>query len=208
MTATPERGDNFDIFKSFDYNIAYEIRLHKALDENMLSPFHYFGVTDITVNGELLEENSSFKLLTSNERVNRIIEKATLFGCDNGIVRGLVFCSSVDECIALSNEFNNRGYKTVALTGVNSEEERAHAINRIESNEPTEKLDYIFTRDIFNEGIDIPSINQIIMLRPTQSAIVFVQQLGRGLRKNGNKEYLTVIGFIGNYNNSYLVPIA
>ncbi len=208
MTATPERGDNFDIFKSFDYNIAYEIRLHRALEENMLCSFHYYGVTDITVNGEVLEENADFKLLTSDERVERIIEKATFYGCDNGKVRGLIFCSSVEECIELSKEFNQRGYKTVALTGSNSEDERSNAINRLESDSPTEKLDYIFTRDIFNEGIDIPSVNQIIMLRPTQSAIVFVQQLGRGLRKNNNKEYLTVIDFIGNYANSFLVPIA
>lgn len=208
MTATPERTDNFDIFQSFDYNIAYEIRLHRALEEDMLASFHYYGVTDITVNGQILEENADFNLLTSNERVNRIIEKARLYGCDNGKVRGLIFCSSVAECVELSKEFNQRNYKTVALTGSNSEEERSEAINRLESDSITEKLDYIFTRDIFNEGIDIPSVNQIIMLRPTQSAIVFVQQLGRGLRKNNNKEYLTVIDFIGNYSNSFLVPIA
>ncbi|WP_284652474.1 DUF3427 domain-containing protein [Flavobacterium terrisoli] len=208
MTATPERGDNFDIFKSFDYNIAYEIRLHKALEEDMLSPFHYYGITDITVNGKVLEENADFRLLTSIERVERIIEKAKLYNCDNGKVRGLIFCSSVDECKQLSNEFNKRNYKTVALTGDNSDEERSEAIRRLETDSEIEKLDYIFTRDIFNEGIDIPCVNQIIMLRPTQSAIVFVQQLGRGLRKNANKEYLTVIDFIGNYANSFLVPIA
>ena len=91
MTATPERGDNFDIFNSFDYNIAYEIRLHKALEEEMLSPFHYFGVTDITVNGEVLEEKADFNLLTSDERVNRIIENAKLYNCDTGVIRGLIF---------------------------------------------------------------------------------------------------------------------
>lgn len=208
MTATPERGDNFDVFKSFDYNIAYEIRLHKALEEEMLSPFHYYGVTDITVDGQILEEKADFNLLTSNERVDRIIETAKRYGCDSGEIRGLIFCSRVEECIQLSNEFNQRGLKTIALTGDNSEEERSNAINRLESDSISEKLDYIFTRDIFNEGIDIPSVNQIIMLRPTQSAIVFVQQLGRGLRKTNNKEYLTVIDFIGNYTNSFLVPIA
>jgi superfamily II DNA or RNA helicase len=208
MTATPERGDNFDIFQSFDYNIAYEIRLHKALEEEMLSPFHYYGVTDITVDGKVLEENADFNLLTSNERVERIIETAKIYGCDSGVIRGLVFCSRVEECIQLSNIFNERGFKTLALTGDSSEEQRSNAINRLESDSISEKLDYIFTRDIFNEGIDIPSVNQIIMLRPTQSAIVFVQQLGRGLRKTNNKEYLTVIDFIGNYTNSFLVPIA
>ena len=208
MTATPERTDGFDIFKLYEYTIAYEIRLHNALTEKMLSPFHYFGVTDISVNGDLLEENASFNLLTSSERVDRIIEKAKFYGCDDGVVRGLVFCSKIDECKSLSEKFNNLGYNTIALTGENSEEERSNAITRLELDDLTTKLDYIFTVDIFNEGIDIPRVNQLIMLRPTQSAIVFVQQLGRGLRKDDDKDYLTVIDFIGNYNNSYLIPIA
>ncbi len=208
MTATPERGDNFDIFKSFDYNIAYEIRLNRALDEDMLSPFHYYGVTDINVNGNVLEENADFRLLTSNERINHIIEKSKIYGCDSGVIRGLVFCSRVDECRELAEAFNKRGLKSIALTGDDSEDKRNEAISRLESNDPLQKIDYIFTRDIFNEGIDIPSINQVIMLRPTQSAIVFVQQLGRGLRKAEDKEYLTVIDFIGNYSNSFLIPIA
>lgn len=208
MTATPERGDSFDIFKSFDYNIAYEIRLNKALDENMLSPFHYFGVADITVDGKILDEKADFNLLTSDERIRQIIEKSKLYGSDSGIVRGLVFCSRVDECKELAKAFTKRGLKSVALTGEDSEEKRNEAIALLESNDFTQKIDYIFTRDIFNEGIDIPSINQVIMLRPTESAIVFVQQLGRGLRKAENKEYLTVIDFIGNYSNSFLIPIA
>ena len=208
MTATPERTDGLDVFNLFDYNIAYEIRLHKAMDEDMLSPFHYYGVTDITVNGNLLDDNSDFTLLTSPERIRRIIEKVRLYGSDNGEVRGLVFCSRVDECKELSNGFNHKNFKTVVLSGESSEIERANAINRLESNNPDEKLDYIFTVDIFNEGIDIPRINQVVMLRPTQSAIIFIQQLGRGLRKTDKKEYLTVIDFIGNYSNNYLVPIA
>jgi superfamily II DNA or RNA helicase len=208
MTATPERTDGYDIFDLFDHNIAYEIRLHRALEEEMLSPFHYYGVTDISVDGSILEEKADFRLLTANERINRIIEKAELYGCDDGKVRGLVFCSKVEECLELSNAFNQRGYRTIALSGDNSEEERAEAIERLESDNVEVTLDYIFTRDIFNEGIDIPKVNQVIMLRPTQSAIVFVQQLGRGLRKTQGKEYLTVIDFIGNYSNNYLVPIA
>lgn len=208
MTATPERTDGLDVFKLFEYNIAYEIRLHRALDEDMLSPFHYFGVTDFSIDGQVIEDKSDFNLLTAEERVKRIIETAELYGCDDGNVRGLIFCSRKEEAHALSKEFNNRQYQTQALTGDDNEEKRADAIRRLESDQKSEKLDYIFTVDIFNEGIDIPRINQIIMLRPTQSAIIFVQQLGRGLRKVINKEYLTVIDFIGNYNNNYLVPIA
>ncbi|WP_207641219.1 DUF3427 domain-containing protein [Clostridium akagii] len=208
MTATPERTDGFDIFKEFDYNIAYEIRLHRALEEKMLCMFHYFGVTDITINGNVLGEDVTFNLLIAKERVDRIIEKAEFYGSDNGCTRGLIFCSSVEESNELSNLFNERGYNTVSLSGKSSEDERSDAIKNLESDTETEKLDYIFTVDIFNEGIDIPRVNQIIMLRPTQSAIIFVQQLGRGLRKAANKEYVTIIDFIGNYQNSYLVPIA
>ena len=208
MTATPERTDGLDIFKLFDHTIAYEIRLHKALDEDMLSPFHYYGVSDISVDGKALEEKADFAKLTSNERIKRIIEKAKFYGCDNGEVRGLIFCSRIEEAKELSEGFNKRGLKTLALTGENSEAERSDAISRLESNNIDNKLDYIFTVDIFNEGIDIPRVNQVILLRPTQSAIVFVQQLGRGLRKAENKEYLTVIDFIGNYSNNYMVPIA
>ena len=104
--------------------------------------------------------------------------------------------------------FNQRGYNTISLTGENSEAQRKDAIEKLESDNSEEKLDYIFTVDIFNEGIDIPKINQVIMLRPTQSSIIFVQQLGRGLRKVESKDYLTVIDFIGNYSNNYLIPIA
>ena len=208
MTATPERMDGFDIFELYDHTIAYEIRLHRALDEDMLCPFHYYGVTEIIVDGKTLDDNSDFKLLVSKERISRVIEKAKLYGTDNGKIRGLIFCSTVDECKELSIGFNNLGYKTISLTGESTEQERIDAINRLESDLEFERLDYIFTRDIFNEGIDIPRVNQIIMLRPTQSAIVFVQQLGRGLRKADDKEYLTVIDFIGNYSNNFLVPIA
>jgi superfamily II DNA or RNA helicase len=208
MTATPERTDGFDIFSTFDHNIAYEIRLHRALEEDMLSSFHYYGVTEIDVAGVLLEDNASFNLLYSEKRVSHVIEKIKLYGCDNGIVRGLVFCSSVEECDYFAKQFNFLGIKSIALSGNNSDEERANAIELLESEDPSKKIDYIFTRDIFNEGIDIPKVNQIVMLRPTQSAIIFVQQLGRGLRKVENKEYLTVIDFIGNYSNNYMVPIA
>ena len=208
MTATPERTDDFDIFKLFDHNIAYEIRLQRAMKEDLLCPFHYFGVTDIEVNGKVLNENSDFNLLVSEDRVNKIDENINFYGTDDNIKRGLIFCSKVDECKVISEALNKKGYKTRALSGGNSEAERAEAIKDIESDDPDKKIDYIVTVDIFNEGIDIPRLNQVIMVRPTQSAIIFVQQLGRGLRKAERKEYLTVIDFIGNYQNNYLIPIA
>lgn len=208
MTATPERSDGNDIFELFDHNIAYEIRLNRAMEEDMLSSFHYYGVTDIIVDNVAIENKTDFNLLVSDERINRILEQSQFYGCDNGITRGLIFCSRKKEATELSRLLNLKGLKTVALTGDNSEEERAKAIEQLESDQLSEKLDYIITVDIFNEGIDIPKINQIIMLRPTESAIIFIQQLGRGLRKVEGKGYLTVIDFIGNYENNYLIPIA
>ncbi len=208
MTATPERTDGADIFRMFDYNIAYEIRLHRALAEEMLCPFHYYGVTDLTINGEEVDEKTDFNKLFAEERVNRIIDVSEQYGCDDGEVRGLIFCSKNDIAQELSQQFNKRGYQTIALSGESKEQEREEVIRLLESDIKPEKLDYIFSVDIFNEGVDIPSVNQIIMLRPTESAIIFVQQLGRGLRKTQSKDYLTVIDFIGNYNNNYLVPIA
>lgn len=208
MTATPERTDGLDVFQVFDHNVAYEIRLHEALESGILSPFHYYGVADITIDGQVLDDKANFNLLVNDQRIAHILEKTTLYGCDTGDVRGLVFCSDIKECIYLSEQFNKLGRKSIALTGSSSENQRAEAIRRLESKDNEEKLDYIFTVDIFNEGIDIPSVNQIVMLRPTQSAIIFVQQLGRGLRKSSHKDYLTVIDFIGNYQNNFLVPIA
>jgi superfamily II DNA or RNA helicase/phage repressor protein C with HTH and peptisase S24 domain len=208
MTATPERTDGNDIFQLFDHNIAYEIRLSRAMEEEMLSPFHYYGITDLSIDNTEVDKKSDFRYLVSSERVERIIEQAKFYGSDNGITRGLIFCSRKNEAIELSELFNSKGFKTVALTGDSSEEKRAKSIEKLETDNLSTKLDYIFTVDIFNEGIDIPKINQIIMLRPTESAIIFIQQLGRGLRKVDGKGYLTVIDFIGNYENNYLIPIA
>jgi superfamily II DNA or RNA helicase/HKD family nuclease len=208
MTATPERTDAGDIFALFDNNIAYEIRLQQAMEEDMLCPFHYFGITDIRVNGQLLSDDSSFNDLTSDERVRHIIEKMRYFSYSGKRVKGLIFCSTVDEAVALSEKLNMSGLRTLALKGDNTQDEREKAIERLEKDDGDGGLDYILTYDIFNEGVDIPKINQVVLLRPTQSAIVFVQQIGRGLRKAENKDFLVVIDFIGNYRNNFLIPIA
>lgn len=208
MTATPERTDDYNVCEAFDYNIAYEIRLAQAMKENMLCPFHYFGISELAVEGVEISENSEFKYLLSDERIRKIIEKINYYGFHGNVVKGLVFCSRNDEAKELSNAFNNLGYNTIALSGNNTQEEREEAIERLEDEYSANRLDYIFTVDIFNEGVDIPQVNQVIMLRPTQSAIIFVQQLGRGLRKADNKEYVVVLDFIGNYKNNFMIPIA
>ncbi|ARD48331.1 DUF3427 domain-containing protein [Sporosarcina sp. P33] len=204
MTATPERTDDFNIYELFDYNIAYEIRLQEALEEDMLCPFHYFGVSDFEWDGELVGDHTLLSKLVTNERVDHIIDKLTYYSHAGEKVRGLMFCSRKEEAHELSKEMNIRGYRTAALTGDDSYVERMRRVSQLEDGE----LDYILTVDIFNEGIDIPSINQVVMLRQTQSSIIFIQQLGRGLRKDQDKPFVTVIDFIGNYTNNYLIPIA
>ena len=211
MTASPERTDNYDVYQAFDHNIAYEIRLQQALEEDLLCPFHYFGITDLQIDGETIDEETGlkdFNRLTSDERVNYVIEQMEYYGYSGDRVKGLIFCSSKKEAMILSEKFNDRGYRTLALTGKDDQEKREEAIERLVTNKEEDQLDYILTVDIFNEGVDIPEINQVIMLRPTESPIVFVQQLGRGLRKAEGKEYTVILDFIGNYKNNFMIPIA
>ncbi|MFC5530484.1 DUF3427 domain-containing protein [Cohnella yongneupensis] len=204
MTATPERTDDFNIYELFDYNVAYEIRLQAALEEDMLCPFHYFGVTDFEFDGDIIDDTTMLSKLVTHERVEHIVGKIEYYGFSGTQVRGLMFVSRKDEAVELSRRLNARGYRTIPLTGDDSIEHREKQIRALEQGE----LEYIITVDIFNEGIDIPAVNQVVMLRNTQSSIIFIQQLGRGLRKHDSKEYVTIIDFIGNYKNNYLIPIA
>lgn len=255
MTATPDkRDDDIDgknIYQIFNYQIAYEIRLQQAMEENMLCPFHYFGITDVSLLGDKEIKSkklteSSFNQLVGDERVKHIIEQANYFGHSGDRVKGLIFCSRIDESVELSNKFNQtinpetgRFFRTIALNGDATEEERQRAFERLamdentldttnktnadqifdtERTEKTDKvdkadenmqpLDYIFSVEILNEGVDIVEVNQVIMLRPTESPIVFIQQLGRGLRKANGKEYVVILDFIGNYNNNFMIPVA
>ena len=211
MTTSPERTDAFDVYDAFDHNIAYEIRLQQALEENLLCPFHYFGITDLQIDGETVDEETGlrdFNKLTSDDRVSYVIEQMEYYGYCGRKPKGLIFCSSKKEAGVLSEKFNERGYRTMALTGDDSQEKREQAVERLVLEDGEDKLDYIFTVDIFNEGVDIPEVNQVIMLRPTESPIVFVQQLGRGLRKADDKEHVVILDFIGNYKNNFMIPIA
>lgn len=222
MTATPDkRDDNIEgsnIYEIFHYQIAYEIRLQQAMEENILCPFHYFGISDISVlkDKELKSKKLTargFSQLVSDHRVKNIIEQAEYYGYSGDRVKGLIFCSRIDESEELSAKFNDAGYRTIALNGNASENERAKTFERLAMNEEDttegmQPLDYIFSVEILNEGIDIVEVNQVIMLRPTESPIVFIQQLGRGLRKAEGKEYVVILDFIGNYTNNFMVPIA
>ncbi|RSX51678.1 DUF3427 domain-containing protein [Bifidobacterium samirii] len=244
MTATPERMDGVNVFALFGHNIAYEIRLQRALDEGMLCPFHYYGVAEYLGSGDgsgdadasgaspedvridvrsgksaRAAKQLQYEIgqLASEERVRYIIDKLNEYGQPYQPVTGLVFCSRQEEARELSRLFNlqmnqqaERPYRTAAVTSTDeqgravSQERREEYIRRLERGE----LDYLFTVDLFNEGVDIPAVNQIVMLRNTESSIVFTQQLGRGLRKFPHKDSVVVIDFIGNYVNNFLIPIA
>ena len=204
MTATPERMDNQDVFQLFDYNLAYEIRLQDALENNMLCPFHYVGVADYEINGQLIDDTASLKHLTATERVDYVLDQLDYYGDNGQPTAGLVFCSRTAEATQLAEIFMQKGHPARALTNQSSATEREKVIALLEKHQ----IEYIITVDLFNEGVDIPCLNQIVMLRSTQSSIVFTQQLGRGLRKYPGKDFVTVIDFIGNYRNNYLIPIA
>lgn len=209
LTATPERTDTFNIFELFDYNVPYEIRLNDALEANMLVPFSYFGVHDYTDDhGNTVDDTSDLTKLVADERVKHLLSMLEAYSHPRD-VRGLMFCSTKKEANELSVRLNGavvngRALRAYALTADDSIETREAVVRQLENGE----LDYILTVDIFNEGIDIPTINQVVMLRQTQSAIIFTQQLGRGLRKAKGKDHLRVIDFIGNYKNNFLIPIS
>ena len=227
MTATPDKRDDcnadYNIYEIFDHNIACDIRLQQAMEENLLCPFHYFGISDLSVINDdsakakrITERN--FHALTCDERIKHIVEQATYFGYSGERVKGLIFCSRIDESEELSRKLNatinpktGRCFRTIALNGSASEQERQEAFERLAMDETlrnSDPLDYIISVDILNEGVDIVEVNQILMLRPTQSPIIFIQQLGRGLRKADGKDYVVILDFIGNYTNNFMIPIA
>lgn len=219
MTATPDKRDDHEegrnIYEIFHHQIAYEIRLQQAMEQNLLCPFHYFGISDLSMVKDKTAKLSAkdFRQLVCGERVRHIVEQAEYYGYSGDRVKGLVFCSRIDESRELSDQFNALGYRTMSLNGAASEEERIEAFERLamdecDASEDRQPLDYIFSVEILNEGVDIVEVNQVIMLRPTESPIVFIQQLGRGLRKAEGKEYVVVLDFIGNYTNNFMIPVA
>ena len=202
MSATPERNDNVDVFALFNHVVPFEIRLNDAIGNHLVTPFHYFGVTT----GDDTGDNVAADPQTL---AARIAEQSDKYGFSGPRLKCLVFCSRIDEARAVADQLCSLGRKTLCLSGASSDEEREQAINRLEQDEDNDDaLEFIVTVDIFNEGVDIPTVNQVILARPTDSAIVFVQQLGRGLRIDEQKEFVTVIDFVGNYKSNYNIPVA
>ncbi|WP_414055296.1 DUF3427 domain-containing protein [Macrococcus equi] len=208
LTATPERTDSGDVYELAEYNVISDVRLKHALESELLVPFQYYGISDDTVDladKEGISIDEITKLLSTNKRVEFIIKKMNQYTL-SGPMKAIGFCQNIDHAKFMNQEFNKRGYHTTILTGQNTDEERQQAIIDLQSSD--NHLEIIFTVDLFNEGVDIPQINLILFLRPTESSIIFTQQLGRGLRTFDDKEYLTVLDFVTNDRKNYLVPIA
>lgn len=210
LTATSNRMDGNSIYEIFDENIACDIRLNDALEHDLVVPFHYFGISDIQSidyeNVDLNKIDVLAKLLNVNKRVEYIIQQMNFYSYAGKKRKALGFCVSKEHSLFMSEEFNKRGITSIHLSSDDSIERRVEYIKKLEDED--DSLEVIFTVDIFNEGVDIPSLNTVLFLRPTNSPIVFIQQLGRGLRKYKNKEFLTVLDFIGNHKKAYLIALA
>ena len=210
LTATPERMDGKSILPYFNNRIAAEIRLPEAIDRKLLSPFQYFGVTD-TVDLDSLKwanggydrtELSNLYTLSgavANRRADLVISSLLKYVTDIDEVKGLGFCVTVEHARFMANYFNGRGIPSFCLTGQSPDEERKTAKEQLVSGQ----VRFIFVVDIYNEGVDIPEVNTVLFLRPTESLTIFLQQLGRGLRLADGKECLTVLDFIGQANRRY-----
>jgi superfamily II DNA or RNA helicase len=210
LTATPERMDGKNVLDYFDGRIAAEIRLPEAIERKLLCPFQYFGVSDDTDLSEIrwvrggydkteLSNLYSINRAIAEKRANHIINSLYKYVTDIGSVHGLGFCVSIEHARFMSDYFNEKGIPSIALTSGSSDDERATAKAKLLSGE----IKFIFVVDLYNEGIDIPEVETVLFLRPTESLTIFLQQLGRGLRLSDGKECLTVLDFIGQANKKY-----
>ncbi|TVP95522.1 MAG: DUF3427 domain-containing protein [Acholeplasmatales bacterium] len=209
MTATPERSDGGNIFALFNHTIALEIRLRDALEHALVIPFHYFGITDVISEALDLDHTPIDVIaekLSIKARVDFVIEKMLHYGFSGEKRQCLAFCANIEHARYMADSFNAFGFPARALTGQDDDATRMATIARLQ--DLSDPLECVFTVDIFNEGVDIPAINLVMMLRPTQSPIIFTQQLGRGLRKHVDKDFLTVLDFIGNHQKAFLISLA
>ena len=208
LTATPDRLDNKDVFSICDYNTVYEATLKTAIDKGWLVPFRYYGIYDESVNYDKVEykngkynEKELEKALSINNRAELILKHYKKYKS----TRALGFCTSKSHAEFMAKYFNENGVPSCAVYSSNEgeyNEERSIALKKLRD----EDINVIFSVDMFNEGLDIKSIDMVMFLRPTESPTVFLQQLGRGLRKDKNKKYLNVLDFIGNFKKANLVP--
>ena len=208
LTATPKRMDGKDILSLCDYNIVDEIGIKEALEEDLIVPFHYFGVNDYTINYDNIpykngkyNEKILLENLLLNTRTDYIVKKINKFGFDGDELSAVAFCQNIEHAFFMKEEFSKKGYKSAVITANTNSNERSEILEKFKN----KKIEILCVVDILNEGIDIPTINLLLFLRPTMSSTIFIQQIGRGLRKAKNKDFVTIIDFIGNHKKDYLL---
>ena len=208
LTATPKRMDGKDILSLCDYNVVDEIGIKEALEEDLIVPFHYFGINDYTINYDNIpykngkyNEKILLENLLLNTRTDYIVEKINKFGFDGDELSAVAFCQNIEHAFFMKEEFSKKGYKSAVITANTSSNERSEILEKFKN----KKIEILCVVDILNEGIDIPTINLLLFLRPTMSSTIFIQQIGRGLRKAKNKDFVTIIDFIGNHKKDYLL---
>jgi superfamily II DNA or RNA helicase/HKD family nuclease len=206
LTATPERGDGVDVRQFFDYRTAAELRLWDALGADLLCPFHYFAVSDGTdlrgvtwTRGRYDEVELSNVYTGNNRRAEIVLRQLRDKVLDLGAMRALGFCVSVAHAEFMARVFNEAGVSAAAVTGATSQADRDRALNDLRDR----RINAVFAVDVFNEGLDIPDVDTVLFLRPTESATIFLQQLGRGLRRTRDKAVLTVLDFVGYHNRQF-----
>lgn len=212
LTATPERTDGQDVLALCDRQIAYEVRLLDAVDRGWLSPFQYFAIHDptdydqIRWTGQGYDEQELERALSEDTRADLIVRNLRVYQSTSGERHVLAFCANVGHARWMAEAFRARGIVAEAIVGETPEQDRSRLLQALES--PDDPLQVICAVDVLNEGIDIPSVTHVLMLRPTLSFTVFLQQLGRGLRLSRGKEFVLVLDFVGNYHRSMVAPLA
>jgi len=213
LTATPERMDGRDVLALCDYNVAQELRLLAAVEKGLLVPFQYYAVYDetdyeqIAWRGTRYDEEELDRALESDTRTAIVANNLRKFLPSSGKIKALAFCSSLAHARFTARKLtHDHGIEALPLLADSTEEERAAAIRRLQ--DERDGLLVIAAVDIFNEGVDIPPLTHVLFLRPTQSFTIFLQQLGRGLRKSPGKDFLVVIDFVGNFRKAHVAPLA
>lgn len=213
LTATPERMDGASVATDFGNRFAAEIRLPEALEEKLLCPFQYFGVADpVSLAADVFWSGGKYDISAlenvytgahalAHQRLEVILASLLRFEPDLTRVRGLGFCVSVRHAEFMSEKFNERGIASAVLVGETASDERTALLNQFRLG----KIQFLFTRDVLNEGLDVPEVNTVLFLRPTESLTVFLQQLGRGLRHSPEKDCLTVLDFVGQTHRRYRI---
>jgi superfamily II DNA or RNA helicase/HKD family nuclease len=213
LTATPERMDGESVAADFGNRFAAEIRLPEALEEKLLCPFHYFGVADpVSLSSDQFWRGGKYDVTElenvytgahalAHERLNVIVNSLQRYEPDLEQVRGIGFCVSIRHAEFMAEKFNELGINSAVLVGETEQEQRGALLSDFRAG----KIRFLFTRDVLNEGLDVPEVNTVLFLRPTESLTVFLQQLGRGLRHAPGKDCLTVLDFVGQAHRRYRI---